>query len=487
MRRAAVLVVVATMVAGLSTPTAAAQQRETPPHIGTWESFDSLDGSYQTLSISGRNRLQVVLRDSGASFCGSDEFANPIYAAIARGTGRLSGDALGSRLHVQCVGRRPANAGAVQSVFTYDPAADTLMDSFDPAAMWTRLDPVADPMTIYRDAKVVTMETAQPTAEAVATRRGIIVAVGSERQIRVLEERTSRVLDLDGRSLLPGFIDSHAHWIGDRALAGGETPEEVIEAALRDGWTSISELFVNQDRLDELVYLDRSEALPIRVNAYLPVNYHDDKFGVWFSAYEPRQEFSSRLRIAGVKVFVDRANPEMMYLSEEYSNRPGYFGHASGTSAELEAMVGSLHEGGWQVAIHTSGDGAHDMVLDAFAAALAGESNDEYRHRIEHVAIVRDDQLGRIGELGIIASIQLPWFNSDWLGDEFWGPFEAVLGPDRLPWIARWRDLADAGVTMIGGTDMPWTPASSMQALHQVVTRIGELGVHRHRGWSTSV
>jgi predicted amidohydrolase YtcJ len=476
MRRALVILIVATMAAtGLGAP-ATAGKPEPPPHVGQWESFDSLDGSYQTLSIAGRRILRLVLRDSGATACGTDELGTPTHAAIARGTGRVAGDAVSTRLRVRCVGRPRPNIGAVASVFTYDPATDTLTDSFDPATTWTRLDPAADPLTIYRDATVLTMDKQQPTADAVATRRGIIVAVGSDRQIGVLTEKTSRVLDLDGRTVLPGFIDSHAHWLGDRELAGWATPEEAIAAALADGWTSISELFVNQDRLDELVILDSTDALPIRVNAYLPVNYHDDHFGVWFTDYEPRQEYSARLRIAGVKAFVDRSSPEMMFLSEEHSNQPGYYGHASWTAADLTAMVGTLHADGWQVAIHTSGDAAHDMVLDAFAAALAGDSNDGYRHRIEHVMVVRGDQVNRMRDLGIIASIQLPWFNSDWLADAFWGTIDDALGPDRLPWVGRWRDLLNAGVPMIGGTDTPWTPASSMKALHEAVTRVGEFG-----------
>ena len=79
---------------------------------------------------------------------------------------------------------------------------------------------------------------------------------------------------LGGRTILPGFIDSHSHWIGDRDRVG-LTADEVIAMALSYGWTTISEQFVNQDRLNELILLDGEDRLKLRVNAYLPINYQE--------------------------------------------------------------------------------------------------------------------------------------------------------------------------------------------------------------------
>src|SRR5918993_228285 len=110
------------------------------------------------------------------------------------------------------------------------------------------------------------------------------------------------LIDVGGRVLMPGFNDAHCHRIGDREQAGYESAETAIEAALAGGWTSITELFVNEERLDELRALDDAGRLRLRVNAYLPVNYLDDKFGVWFTDYQPGQVFSPLLRIGGGKI-----------------------------------------------------------------------------------------------------------------------------------------------------------------------------------------
>jgi imidazolonepropionase-like amidohydrolase len=116
---------------------------------------------------------------------------------------------------------------------------------------------------IFFNGSVLTMEAETPVAEALAVTGGVITAVGSADDVLRNQGPGTLMVDLEGGALLPGFIDSHAHWIGDREIAGVETPQAAIGAALRDGWTSISEQFVNQERLDELVRLDEAGELLI--------------------------------------------------------------------------------------------------------------------------------------------------------------------------------------------------------------------------------
>src|SRR5260370_17658863 len=64
------------------------------------------------------------------------------------------------------------------------------------------------------NAKIWTVNPKQPEAEALAVVRERIVAVGKEADIRALIGSKTRVLDLKGRRVVPGFYDSHVHMLG---------------------------------------------------------------------------------------------------------------------------------------------------------------------------------------------------------------------------------------------------------------------------------
>jgi predicted amidohydrolase YtcJ len=80
------------------------------------------------------------------------------------------------------------------------------------AGLVARAQPVGLPHTIYVNATVVTMGGVTATAEAVAVRDDRIVAVGSNRAVRATATSVTRVVDLQGRTMLPGFIDAHSHF-----------------------------------------------------------------------------------------------------------------------------------------------------------------------------------------------------------------------------------------------------------------------------------
>jgi predicted amidohydrolase YtcJ len=67
------------------------------------------------------------------------------------------------------------------------------------------------PETILINGKIVTLDTRSDIAEAVAIRDGKFLAVGSNRQIEALAGKHTTTVDLKGRTVLPGLIDTHAH------------------------------------------------------------------------------------------------------------------------------------------------------------------------------------------------------------------------------------------------------------------------------------
>ena len=64
---------------------------------------------------------------------------------------------------------------------------------------------------VLRNGKIITVDRDFSIKQAVAIRDGRFVAVGGERDVRVLIGRGTRVIDLAGRTVIPGLIDSHIH------------------------------------------------------------------------------------------------------------------------------------------------------------------------------------------------------------------------------------------------------------------------------------
>ncbi|TIN09291.1 amidohydrolase [Mesorhizobium sp.] len=70
---------------------------------------------------------------------------------------------------------------------------------------------------IVINARVLTMDEGHPTAEAVAIKDGNILAVGDRRTIEALKGPATKIIDAQGGSLVPGFIEAHMHLFGGAA------------------------------------------------------------------------------------------------------------------------------------------------------------------------------------------------------------------------------------------------------------------------------
>lgn len=66
--------------------------------------------------------------------------------------------------------------------------------------------------TILTGADVVTMDDRNPSAQAVAVASGRILEVGGADEVATYKADATRVIDLGGKALLPGFIDGHSHF-----------------------------------------------------------------------------------------------------------------------------------------------------------------------------------------------------------------------------------------------------------------------------------
>ena len=67
--------------------------------------------------------------------------------------------------------------------------------------------------TILVNGKIITVDDRFSIVQALAIKQQRIVATGSNADIRKLADANTKVIDAKGRTVIPGLIDSHAHWI----------------------------------------------------------------------------------------------------------------------------------------------------------------------------------------------------------------------------------------------------------------------------------
>ena len=247
--------------------------------------------------------------------------------------------------------------------------------------------------------RIVTMD--EPSvAEAVFIEDGTVAAVGTRDEVLALAGDGVPVIDIGQNVAYPGFIDAHAHWIGDRESYHLDTAQQAIDAAVSRGWTSISEQWVNPERLKELTALATDEALLLRVDAYLALNFGTDFYGDWYTSREPGA-VDDHLRVQGLKIHLD----------------DGWGAKLLWAPGELTATIDRANAAGWQVSVHAISAAAQGLALDAFETVIGPDGPNPLHHRIEHAVQVTDEQLARLVAMDIPVVIQLDGV-ADWVADD---------------------------------------------------------------------
>ncbi len=287
--------------------------------------------------------------------------------------------------------------------------------------------------------RIITMDD-PAIAEAVFIEDGMVVSVGTRDEVLARADDQAQILELGQNVAYPGFIDAHAHWIGDSNYYHLSSPAEGMDRAAERGWTSISEQWINPEKLGWLTGFARDDAMPIRVDAYLALNFDREFFGDWYTEREPGP-VDDHLRVRGLKIHLDDGRGKVINWEP----------------ADLTATISRADAAGWQVSVHAMSTAAQELVLDAFEAALGPTGPNPLHHRIEHAMQVTDDQLARLVAMDIGAVIHLDGA-ADWILDPgVIAEFDRDDPGEAADLFARWRDFVDAGLHVASATDAPWT------------------------------
>ncbi|HEV7968341.1 MAG TPA: amidohydrolase [Candidatus Acidoferrales bacterium] len=180
-----------------------------------------------------------------------------------------------------------------------------------------------------------------------------------------------------------------------------------------------------------------------------------------------------RLRITALKTFQGNSlSGRTAWLSQPYSDRPGYFGIPPARSQEqLDADYEKWWSAGWQVATHSNGDREIGMVLTAIERAEAKNPRPEARWRIEHASVMNQAMLDRAKKDGVI----LVFHSYMWE----YGEILASYGPERISMMHAYRTAIDEGIPVAGHSDSPISAAYPLLRIQDMVTRKSSLGVMR--------
>ncbi len=188
------------------------------------------------------------------------------------------------------------------------------------------------------------------------------------------------------------------------------------------------------------------------------------------------------LRIGGLKIFADGAlGPRTAHMIAPYEGEPDNVGIVVTDKETMFELVGRASAAGLPSTIHAIGDRAVHDVLDVYEAVRAQEAargipRAARRHRIEHVQIIHPDDAGRLGALGIIASMQPIHATSDYeMADRYWGA--------RACWSYNWRLQLEAGAVLAFGSDAPVEPFAPLLGIFAAVTRRRPDGSPGPDGW----
>ena len=262
-----------------------------------------------------------------------------------------------------------------------------------------------------------------------------------------------------------------------------EPDDETIVAALREsiaeahrlGLTGIHEMRLEGEKkpaLRAFLRLQQRGELPLRVICMIPVEYLDEAIALGLGSGFG----DATLRLGGVKLFADGSmGSGTAWMLEPYADDPNNYGLAVTPREQLCDIARRAEQADLSLIIHAIGDRALREVLDVLAE-VQSNSRAGLRHRIEHTQIIHPDDIPRLAQLGVIASMQPVHVKDDWpVADRVWGH-------ERSRTAYALRSLLSAGTHLALGSDCPVAPLNPLLGIQAAVLRQNEKGEPRN-GW----
>jgi predicted amidohydrolase YtcJ len=355
-------------------------------------------------------------------------------------------------------------------------SVESWADPRSPNAAW--LDPVTGEVPVFLNR----MDGHQALVNSVALRLAGIDASSPPDPVGGEIERDPQTRRPTG-ILKESAMDLVSRLIPEPALA---EQYDALVAAMKHanslGITSVHDMCEPGD-LEAFRKADAAGALTVRITAYVAE-------GNWSAHMDDVIRLKSELdgpmlRVAGFKGFMDGSlGSRTAYMREPFSDSTantayprGQLTAFAGSSESFRDQVASADARDLQLAVHAIGDEANHVLLDAYETAAKKNGSRNRRHRIEHAQHLQASDIRRFASLDVVASMQ-PFHKAD---DGRYA--EMALGRERLAGSYAFRQLVDAGASVIFGSDWPVVtldPFTGIDAAVNAKTLSGEVWLPSH-------
>jgi hypothetical protein len=225
------------------------------------------------------------------------------------------------------------------------------------------------------------------------------------------------------------------------------------------GVTSFQDVYArSMDRMEAYFNIARRGEMTLRAQVMNVLEYIQELDGRIAELEALRYE-DDYMHFAGAKFQVDGA------LEASYTHEP-HNGIAWDVTIwkpnDLKEAVRAFHDAGYQVALHTGGDAAVDLALDAIEEAMNRNPRPDPRHRIEHSALNTNEALQRQKDLGVVISTQPTLIRA------FADGTIRIWGEERTQRLIPTRTWLDMGIPLALSSDAPsmpwWSPQATLLA-----------------------
>lgn len=223
----------------------------------------------------------------------------------------------------------------------------------------------------------------------------------------------------------------------------------ILSAAASQGVTSLREAATGTiagiGELALLHQLNGARRLPTRVStaqfAIMAGKTPTEVAAEWAAAGVTPFSGDEMVRADAWKIVSDGSNQGRSgYLLQPYLGENNG-GKANWTPESMRDALKAGLDGGWQLMVHTNGDGAVEFTLEALEDLLPSATGNDLRHRLEHVSLTTDDQLARMAKLGLSPSFLMNHVY-------YWGAAfrDTILGAERTNRLDRVASAYAAGM-----------------------------------------